>query len=71
MHSYPMVKTYQAGVKAYRDTYWTPDYVPRDSDLLACFKVTAQTGVPREEAAAAVAAESSTGVPGPRYGPIF
>ena len=56
-----MAKTYQAGVKAYRDTYWTPDYVPRDSDLLACFKVTAQSGVPREEAAAAVAAESSTG----------
>ena len=56
-----MVKTYQAGVKAYRDTYWTPGYVPKDSDLLACFKVTAQSGIPREEAAAAVAAESSTG----------
>jgi ribulose-bisphosphate carboxylase large chain len=54
-------KTYEAGVKAYADTYWTPDYTPNDTDLLACFKVTAQAGVPREEAAAAVAAESSTG----------
>jgi len=54
-------KTYDAGVKDYALTYWTPDYVPLDSDLLACFKVTPQSGVPREEAAAAVAAESSTG----------
>jgi ribulose-bisphosphate carboxylase large chain len=54
-------KTYDAGVKDYALTYWTPDYVPLDSDLLACFKVTPQAGVPREEAAAAVAAESSTG----------
>jgi ribulose-bisphosphate carboxylase large chain len=54
-------KTYDAGVKDYALTYWTPDYVPLDSDLLACFKVTPQGGVPREEAAAAVAAESSTG----------
>jgi ribulose-bisphosphate carboxylase large chain len=55
------VKTYDAGVKEYRDMYWTPDYVPLDTDLLACFKVTGQPGVPREEVAAAVAAESSTG----------
>lgn len=54
-------KTYQAGVKAYRETYWDPDYSPKDTDILACFKVTPQAGVPREEAAAAVAAESSTG----------
>jgi ribulose-bisphosphate carboxylase large chain len=53
--------TYQAGVKDYREKYWTPDYVPLDTDLLACFKVTGQPGVPREEVAAAVAAESSTG----------
>ena len=33
----------------------------KDTDLLACFKITPQPGVPREEAAAAVAAESSTG----------
>src|SRR5216683_1770943 len=52
---------YVAGVKEYRENYWTPDYVPKDSDLLACFKVTPQPGVAREEVAAAVAAESSTG----------
>ena len=53
-------KTYQAGVKEYRETYWDPNYTPRDSDFLACFKVVPQAGVPREEAAAAVCAESST-----------
>ena len=51
-----MSKKYDAGVKEYRDTYWTPEYVPLDTDLLACFKVTGQEGVPREEVAAAVAA---------------
>ena len=54
-------KAYDAGVKEYRDMYWTPDYVPLDTDLLACFKCTGQPGVPNEEVAAAVAAESSTG----------
>ncbi|EEY70865.1 ribulose bisophosphate carboxylase [Grimontia hollisae CIP 101886] len=38
-----------------------PEYIPKDTDLLACFKIEPQPGVPREEAAAAVAAESSTG----------
>jgi len=55
------VKTYSAGVKEYRETYWDPNYTPSDTDILAVFKITPQTGVPREEAAAAVAAESSTG----------
>src|SRR3569623_176963 len=55
------VKTYKAGVKEYRETYWMPNYTPADTDILACFKITPQPGVPREEAAAAVAAESSTG----------
>ena len=50
-----MSKKYDAGVKEYRDTYWTPDYVPLDTDLLACFKCTGQEGVPKEEVAAAVA----------------
>jgi len=54
-------KTYDAGVKEYRSLYWEPDYQVKDTDLLACFKITPQAGVPREEAAAAVAAESSTG----------
>ena len=56
-----MAKTYNAGVKEYRETYWMPDYTPKETDLLACFKITPQDGVPREEVAAAVAAESSTG----------
>src|SRR3569623_3815597 len=55
------VKTYQAGVKEYRQTYWQPDYVPLDTDILASFKITTQAGVDREQAAAAVTAESSTG----------
>ena len=54
-------KTYNAGVKEYRQTYWMPEYTPLDTDILACFKITPQAGVDREEAAAAVAAESSTG----------
>jgi len=49
---------YSAGVKEYRQTYWQPDYAVKDTDLLACFKITPQQGVAREEAAAAVAAES-------------
>lgn len=55
------VKKFSAGVKQYRQTYWMPEYAPLDSDILACFKITPQAGVDREEAAAAVAAESSTG----------
>ncbi len=56
-----MSNTYNAGVKDYRDTYWLPDYTPKDSDLLACFKFVPQDGVPPEEAASAICAESSTG----------
>jgi len=29
-----MAKKYDAGVKEYRDTYFTPDYVPLDTDCL-------------------------------------
>ena len=54
-------KKYDAGVKDYRSTYWEPDYKVKETDILAVFKVIPQAGVPREEAAAAVAAESSTG----------
>ncbi|MDH4248045.1 MAG: form I ribulose bisphosphate carboxylase large subunit [Deltaproteobacteria bacterium] len=53
-------KKYEAGVKEYREMYWEPTYVPKESDILAVFKIVTQPGVPREEAAAAVAAESST-----------
>ena len=56
-----MSKTYNAGVKEYRETYWLPDYTPSDTDLLACFKFVPQDDVPPEEAAAAICAESSTG----------
>ena len=48
-----MAKTYSAGVKEYRETYWTPDYSVKETDILACFKITPQDGVPREEVAAA------------------
>ena len=62
-------KTYNAGVKEYRHTYWTPDYTPLDTDLLACFKITPQAGVPREEVAAELQ-QNLPPVPGPRCGPI-
>jgi ribulose-bisphosphate carboxylase large chain len=52
---------FDAGVKDYRETYWDPDFEPRDTDVLAAFRITPQPEVPIEEAAAAVAAESSTG----------
>jgi len=52
---------YRAGVLKYRQMgYWQPDYVPADTDVIALFRVTAQSGVDPEEAAAAVAGESST-----------
>ena len=52
---------YQPGVREYRDAYYDPGYTPSHTDILAAFRVTPQPGVPPEEAAAAVAAESSTG----------
>ena len=52
---------YKAGVLKYAQMgYWEPDYVPGDSDVLALFRITPQEGVAPEEAAAAVAGESST-----------
>ncbi len=52
---------FDAGVKEYRETYWTPEYQPSETDVLVAFRMTPQPEVPVEEAAAAVAAESSTG----------
>jgi ribulose-bisphosphate carboxylase large chain len=52
---------FKAGVKDYRLTYYTPEYLTKDTDILAAFRVTPQLRVPPEEAGAAVAAESSTG----------
>lgn len=52
---------YKAGVLAYRQMgYWEPDYTPKDTDILALFRITPQDGVDPIEAAAAVAGESST-----------
>src|SRR5712664_2096563 len=54
-------KRYKAGVLKYAQMgYWRPDYVPQDCDVLALFRITPQEGVDAEEAAAAVAGESST-----------
>ena len=57
----PNPALFDAGVKEYRETYWRPEYRPSATDILTAFRVTPQQGVPMEEAAAAVAAESSTG----------
>ncbi len=55
-------KAYRAGVRLYSELgYWDPGYSPSDTDVLCCFRVTPQPGVSPEEAASAVAAESSTG----------
>src|SRR5215510_8007304 len=51
---------FDAGVHEYRETYWAPGYQPRETDLLAAFRLIPQPEVAAEEAAAAVAAESST-----------
>jgi ribulose-bisphosphate carboxylase large chain len=51
----------QAGVIPYAKMgYWQPDYEPKDTDVLAAFRITPQPGVDPEEAGAAVAGESST-----------
>ena len=52
---------YRAGVMKYAQMgYWQPDYEPRETDILALFRITPQDGVDPQEAAAAVAGESST-----------
>ena len=54
-------KRYSAGVLKYKQMgYWMPDYVPSDTDTICLFRITPQDGVDPEEAAAAVAGESST-----------
>ena len=55
------MERYKAGVIPYKKMgYWEPDYVPQDTDVIALFRITPQEGVEPEEAAAAVAGESST-----------
>ncbi len=52
---------YKSGVMEYkRMGYWEPDYEPKDTDVIALFRVTPQDGVDPTEACAAVAGESST-----------
>jgi ribulose-bisphosphate carboxylase large chain len=52
---------YRAGVIQYKQMgYWQPDYEPKETDVLVLFRITPQDGVDPEEAAAAVAGESST-----------
>jgi ribulose-bisphosphate carboxylase large chain len=52
---------WSAGVTPYAEMgYYDADYEPKDSDVLAAFRITPQEGVDPIEAAAAVAGESST-----------
>jgi ribulose-bisphosphate carboxylase large chain len=52
---------YAAGVLKYAQMgYYVPDYEPKDTDVIALFRITPQDGVDPIEAAAAVAGESST-----------
>ncbi len=52
---------YKPGVLKYAQMgYWDSGYVPRDTDILALFRITPQEGVDPIEAASAVAGESST-----------
>src|SRR5271163_1703275 len=56
-----MKERYRSGVLKYVQMgYWEPDYEPKDTDVLAVFRISPQDGVDPEEAAAAVAGESST-----------
>jgi ribulose-bisphosphate carboxylase large chain len=57
----PVSEKYKAGVRPYAVDYYVPDYVPSDTDLLCAFRIQPKPGVDMIEAAAAVAAESSTG----------
>jgi ribulose-bisphosphate carboxylase large chain len=52
---------YRSGVLPYAQMgYWEEGYEPKDTDVLALFRITPQEGVDPIEAAAAVAGESST-----------
>ncbi|MGA0898682.1 MAG: ribulose-bisphosphate carboxylase large subunit, partial [Burkholderiaceae bacterium] len=56
-----MKERYKGGVLKYKQMgYWRPDYTPKDTDVICLFRITPQEGVDPEEAAAAVAGESST-----------
>ncbi|HEY5634190.1 MAG TPA: ribulose-bisphosphate carboxylase large subunit [Burkholderiaceae bacterium] len=56
-----LAERYAGGVLKYRQMgYWRPDYEPSETDVVCLFRITPQPGVEPEEAAAAVAGESST-----------
>src|SRR3569623_554081 len=56
-----VAERYKSGVIPYKKMgYWQPDYEPIDTDVIALFRITPQPGVDADEAAAAVAGESST-----------
>ena len=45
-------KRYSAGVMKYAQMgYWEPDYEPKDTDVIALFRITPQDGVDEVEAA--------------------
>ena len=47
---------YKSGVMPYAKMgYWDADYEPKDTDVIAVFRITPQDGVDAIEAAAAVA----------------
>lgn len=51
---------YKAGVIPYKKMgFWQPDYQPKETDVIALFRITPQPGIDPEEAAAGVAGESS------------
>lgn len=57
----PSAGKYKSGVMEYKKMgYWVEDYEPKDTDIIAMFRITPQDGVDPIEAAAAVAGESST-----------
>ncbi|MBJ7594113.1 MAG: form I ribulose bisphosphate carboxylase large subunit [Candidatus Dormibacteraeota bacterium] len=57
----PADDRWASGVIPYKKMgYWEPDYEPKPTDILCAFRITPQEGVDPEEAAAAVAGESST-----------
>jgi ribulose-bisphosphate carboxylase large chain len=57
----PAAERYRAGVLKYAQMgYWDSGYRPKETDVLAMFRITPQDGVDPNEAAAAVAGESST-----------
>jgi ribulose-bisphosphate carboxylase large chain len=57
----PVAERYRAGVLKYAQMgYWDSGYRPKETDVLALFRITPQDGVEPSEAAAAVAGESST-----------